>query len=814
MSRKQLNAGMLTSAVLASIASLHGGTATAQSPDPAASAGGLEEVTVTARRREESIVDVPLAISVVSSEQLQKLDITTTNKLANYVPGLDFNDFTPGNSRNDRGANRQLIFRGLNVGGGGSVVAGGGMFLDGAAVVGAEVPAGLDIGAVEILRGPQSVYFGRSTMTGAVSYRTKAIPDDWKFSANIQAAERNTHSFEASVAGPIKAGILGMRLTGLTESSDGHVRNDYDGSTLGDRSRDSVSATLQFTPTQTIDVKLYANQFKDEDGAAATSFLPPSYSLTSPLACRRPGASRNTICGEVSDRSASVNYINTTIPANFANALFTIPLIANEGFSRQVGMQREVFNSHLTANFRITDALTLQWISGYHKNVTIQVNDGIDQPVSAFAQYNLYFYNLPYKARDVSHELRLTSDASKALSWTIGTNYVDAFNKGNAIVAFLNQRSGATTAAPGGTPLSPFTFTVFPQNLTTAGAKTNGYFGGVYWKVLDEKLTLSAEGRYQTDKRRDLQQNNALTVLTDLSAKFNSFNPRVSVDYDVGEGRKVYASYATGTRPGGFNGGLKTYYDRNDAALTAQLTQLLGLSSIAFDEEKLKMAEIGFKGYLGDGKGYFDVNAYSGKLTNQQVTSSVLIPLLGFSVGVTNNIGQTAIHGVEFQGNYKFTSALALSTTLSWNHAKREKFAFQGVPQFGTTILDGVKTAFVPEVTGSAVLSYDWATRGDWSAFTTGALVYRGKQYTDVANLSSIKGRMQLDLRAGVSRQNYRIEAFVANVFDNQDFTGGNVVTDFGGSGDANGYNSTRAYSFVGAWAPPRQFGVRVGIDF
>ena len=180
MSRKQLDAGMFTSAVLASIASLHGGTATAQSPDPAASAGGLEEVTVTARRREESIVDVPLAISVVSSEQLQKLDITTTNKLANYVPGLDFNDFTPGNSRNDRGANRQLIFRGLNVGGGGSVVAGGGMFLDGAAVVGAEVPAGLDVGAVEILRGPQSVYFGRSTMTGAVSYRTKAIPDDWK----------------------------------------------------------------------------------------------------------------------------------------------------------------------------------------------------------------------------------------------------------------------------------------------------------------------------------------------------------------------------------------------------------------------------------------------------------------------------------------------------------------------------------------------------------------------------------------------------------------------------------------------------------
>ncbi len=182
MTTSRLNAALLCASALTSFGALYSAPAFAADA-AAADAAAVEEmpgeITVTARKRDESIVDVPLAITVVSAAKLEKLDIRSTGDLANYVPGLQFSDYTPGYARNDRGGTRPLIFRGLNVGTGGSVSAAGGMFLDGAAVVGNEIPGGMDIGAVEVLRGPQSVYFGRSTMTGAVSYRTKAIPDSW-----------------------------------------------------------------------------------------------------------------------------------------------------------------------------------------------------------------------------------------------------------------------------------------------------------------------------------------------------------------------------------------------------------------------------------------------------------------------------------------------------------------------------------------------------------------------------------------------------------------------------------------------------------
>ena len=840
---------LLAGGTLITLGLLAGNAAIGQTPatttaQKAGDVGGLEEVLVSARKRDESIVDVPLAVTVVSAAQMQKLDIRGTTDLAKFVPGLEFNDFTGGNSRNDRGQNRPLIFRGLNLGAGGSIVAAGGMFLDGAAVVGNEVPGGLDIGSVEILRGPQSVYFGRSAMTGAVSYRTKDIPNKWGATVNLKAAQRSDRNFEVSVAGPIVEGLLGLRLTGLKESTDGYVANSFDGGTLGDRSRKSLSATLHFTPTDSIDVKLYGNKFSDDDGASATVFLTTPISLTGSSACQQPrgtGAQlvpgvalpaviRSTICGEIptpakAGPGISVNYHNTSIPTQFANTIFSTPLLAGQGFNSQVGLQRKVVNSHLTANFKISDSLTLQWISGYHTNVSTNAADGIGEPVPSSFLYNQYFYTLTGRTKDTSHEIRLSSDATKKFSWTVGTNYVDAFNRSNAIVAFLYQRSpgiARISPLPLGTALSPFVYDPVPQTVGTFFAKTNGIFAGGYLKMANDKLTLSAEGRYQTDKRTDQVQTVAgITTAGPFEKKFNSFSPRVSLDYDVGGDRKIYASYAKGNRPGGFNGGLAARLDPAspiyNAAAAAEIRALIGITDISYKEEKLQMFEAGFKGYLDEGKGYFDVNVYSGKVLDQQVNNATLIPSLGFTVAAINNIGETKIHGLEFQGSYNFTRELSLSGTMAWNYAERSKFTNTGgAVQFGRHVLDGVKMALAPEYTASAVLSYDRPLAGSWGFFTNGSLVYRGKLFTDVANLSWIKPRMQFDYRVGVTRDKYRLEAFVANVFDNRDYTGGNVASDFGGSGDANSppFFSARGYSFFGAIAPPRQLGIRLNLNF
>lgn len=802
MTTSRLHTVLLCASALTSFGALHSApafAAEAAAADATATEEMAGEITVTARKRDETIVDVPLAITVVSAAKLEKLDIRSTGDLANYVPGLQFSDYTPGYARNDRGGTRPLIFRGLNVGTGGSVSAAGGMFLDGAAVVGNEIPGGMDIGAVEVLRGPQSVYFGRSTMTGAVSYRTKAIPDSWGAEVAVTLAERERKDFEASVAGPVIPGFLKVRLTGLWEDSGGYVTNTYDGSKLGDRSRKSISLSTEITPTDTITVKTYINYFRDEDGPAATAFLTSSLNN-----CKFPGAIRTTFCGAIPNRSNSINYLNTNIPTVGKDFIFASPLINSTGFKKQLGLQREVVNSHVVGDWNVSDYLTVQSITGYHVNTTLQAADGKGRAPVAADLNQLYFYTITNKSRDFSQELRLSSDSDRAFSWTLGGNYINAYDKTNALLYYLRPSTTGNTT--------------IPQTIGTQLAKTYGAFAGAYLKVFDERLTFSAEGRYQIDKRGTFNTNafTGAQVGSRLAKTFRSFNPRGAIDFDIGGGRKVYASYASGTRPGGFNASLLQAIARVG---TAGVQEAFGVSDASFKEEKLAIGEFGVKGAFDGGKGYFDINLYYGKLTDQQVGASAILfcriqpscsPTLAFgaqdafSTTATANAGAAEVYGIEWQGNYTFMRGLSLATTFAWNHTERTKFdSFSSIAQFGTRTLDGVKFANTPEISGSAVLSYERPITDEWNFFSTASGYYRGRQYVDAFNAAYIKGRTQVDLRIGVDNKTYTIEGYVTNLLNNQGYTGGSIAPNF---------DDITYHGFFGAWAVPQTFGARLRV--
>ncbi len=777
------------------------------------------DILVTARRRTENIIDVPLAISVVSGAEISKLNITSTNELANFVPGLEFNDFTPGNSRNDRGGNRLLIFRGLNLANNGGVTGAGSMFLDGAAVIGNEIPAGMDIGAVEVLRGPQNVYFGRASMAGAVSYRTKAIPDKIEGAVETTIAERSTHRVEASIAGPIVPGLIGLRITGLDESNDGYIRNDFNNGAdprLGARSRKSISGTLEITPSDRLEIKLYANYFKDKDGPSATADIFPDSAngtgvvtnclVGKPVTTTTGGITTTspalaTICGKVPGPSHAINYENTVIPARDAAVIFNIPFL-HEGFKQQAGLQRNVLNSHAVINYRLSDYLKFQAITGYHTDAVIQVGDGIQQPYKTGASYTNYDYNLANAFRDFSQEVRLSSDPDRVFSWTVGSNYVNARNLSTADVTFTTP-TGA--------------FLPYPQNITKDGAKTYGFFAGGYLKLFDKRLTLSAEGRYQIDDRSTTVYSNPAfaVVVPTLSKDFRSFNPRVSADFDVGGRRRIYASYATGTRPGGFNSGLYSYLGKS-AAQDASITDTFGPVSLDYKEERLQIGELGLKGNFAGTKGYFDINAYYGVLNNQQIRRSLLVPALGFSLGATQNTGKTEIYGLELTGNYNFTRTLSLATTFAWNHTNRLTYIDQSPTTYrlyGTDDFSGRALPNAPEFTGSAVLSYDASDESDrWMPFANAALVYRGKQWADIDNLAYIPGRATVDVRGGLANKTFRAELFITNLFNNKTYPGGNVAPDYGGNA-VNGIPVSYS-GFYGAYAEPRTVGGRFTAKF
>lgn len=799
------------------------------------------EIIVTARRREESIIDVPLAITVVSANTLRKLDVTSTGELANYVPGLQFSDFTPGNSRNDRGGNRPIIFRGLNLARNGGVTQAGSMFLDGAAVIGNEIPGSYDIGAVEVLRGPQNVYFGRSTMTGAISYRTRAIPENLQIDANLTIAERGTHRVEGSIAGHLVPDILGARVTGLIDRTGGFITNRYkpSGDKFGDRRRHSISGTVDFTPTDSIEVKLYANSFRDEDGISATVNIFPDATISTGLPgqplpvgtvistgditnCVRgiPFAglpARPTICGEVPGVRNAFPYSNTDIPDNHLDATFSVPYLKGEGFKKQPGLQRKAFNSHAVVNFQMTDYLKLQSITGYHTNAVIQVLDGIQRPPSPTSASTIITFGLSNRFNDFSQEFRLSSDPERAFSWTLGGTYVKARNLSNA----TNTRTLNNAAQT----FSPLLF-----NIGDDRAKTYGVFAGAYLKLLDDALTLSAEGRYQIDKRQSLQRSfaNYPQVLNQPKKNFKSFTPRVSVDYDVGGRRKIYASYAEGTRPGGFNNALLSFFDSTNAfyngpnAITLEqgvtaINSVFGITDPSFDEERLKIGELGFKGDFAGRKGFFDINVYYGRLIDQQVTFAAVVPFPSpagpTTLSATGNPGELEIYGAEVTGSYDFTRALSFSGSFAYNKTKRIKFIDTtpgNIRLYGITDYSGLETPNTPVITASGVLSYEERSSGRWSPFGTVAAVYRGKQYADIANYSYIPGRATVDLRGGMKNERLRFEAFVRNLFNNKTYPGGNVATDFGAPPSSTGGDQ----GFFGAYAEPRTLGARASVSF
>jgi iron complex outermembrane receptor protein len=819
------------------------GPITAETPPPGTAETMSDDILVTARRRNESIVDVPLAITVVGAATLEKLDITSTSQLANFVPGLQFSDFTPGNSRNDRGGNRPIIFRGLNLARNGGVTGAGSMFLDGAAVIGNEIPGSMDIGAVEVLRGPQNVYFGRASMTGAISYRTKAIPTSWAYALDLTLAERDTHRVEASVAGPVIPGLLGVRITALEEANNGFITNAFapNGDKLGARSRKSISGTLEFTPAEPLEIKLYANYFKDDDGPSATVNIFPDAVVTpatgtTPATIRvgqvtnciqgttyAPGTvvtstARPTICGRAPDISRAIAYSRTLIPLDHAAATFSVPYLQGEGFDRQVGLQRKAFNSHGVVNLDVSDYLKLQSITGYHTNAVIQAIDGHAQPVQPGSQFSVLFFGLSNKFTDFSQEFRVSSDSERMFSWTVGGTYVNARNQSNA----TNTRT--SNIQPSATNPNPVqTFTPLLLNIGDDRAKTYGAFAGAYLKLFENRLTISAEGRYQIDKRSNTQ----IAFLTGATINraaddFKSFNPRVSLDYDVGGGRKLYASYAQGSRPGGFNNGLLSYFDSTNSiyttntaltvpAVTAAINEVFGVTDPTFDEEKLTIYEIGFKGNFAGSRGYFDLNTYYGKLQDQQITFQALVPLLATSLSVTANRGELEIYGVEFTGSYDFTSELSVLTTFAYNKTNRTRY-FDPTPAnvrlYGFSDYAGLETPNTPEITASGVISYEAEDNDNWAPFGTVAAVYRGRQWADIANFAYIPGRATVDLRVGIKNGPLRLEAFATNLFNNQTFPGGNVASDFGG----NPLGSDQG--FYGAYADPQTFGARLSARF
>ncbi|CAN7579098.1 TonB-dependent receptor [Phenylobacterium sp. LjRoot219] len=613
------------------------------------------EVIVTARKRQESILNVPVVETAVSGEQLEKLQVSDLRDLQKLVPGLNMGRsvLSIGALPSIRGVGTASLDPGVDQ----SIA----LNLDGMALgQGLAFQSGMfDVQMVEVLKGPQALFYGKSSPGGVISLRTADPTSQLEVIARagyeIEAREKRG---ELIVSGPLTDTLKG-RLSGMYSDADGYFINiatpipGLGG--VAPRQRESqpqnymVRGTLLWNPTSQFDARLKVNYAHDEAIDAESGQLTscPNGTDFNPAGFPFNGGDNCKL-----DRYLRVVYMD---PANY-------PGIANGGVPFLENTQKY---GTLELNYRFTPELTLTSTTGvYQLRSSSLVNTGrAAAPGPALAIEN------QFKRREVTQELRLNSDFEGPVNFTAGAFYQDG-------------RIGDRVTTRGNSAFR------FPARIgdgeTSVDIKTYSGFGQLRWSITPE-LELAGGARY-TDEERTAQALNYLTptptVIPIQVPRLHSKNtaPEVTLTYRPKDNLTLFGAYKRAYKSGSFS--IATVPTPN--------------SNPSFDDEKVKGGEIGLKSRLLDRRLALNVAVYDYRYTGLQVGAVEQISN-GQPVIRTINAGAAKTYGVDFDANYRPPQVEGLGLTLAVNWNRGRYTELDNVQCWsGQTISEGCNQAFNP----------------------------------------------------------------------------------------------------------------------
>ncbi|MFA7584912.1 MAG: TonB-dependent receptor [Novosphingobium sp.] len=476
VARRALLAGVACSALAAAPAAL----AQEAAEEP------INEIVVTATKREQTLQDVPVAVSVTSAQTLQRAQIRDIKDLATLVPSLRVNQL-------QSSANTNFFIRGFGNGANNAGVEPSvGLFVDGvyrsrSASMIDDLP---DVQRVEVLRGPQSTLFGKNASAGIISFVTRE--PQFEFGGNVEATYGNYEAmvFKGSVTGPV-SDTIALSLAGGINKRDGYVKNVVDGRRFNERDRWFVRGQALFRPSNDLKVRIIGDYARIDENCCAVVNLQPS-AATAALMHPLVGGMVNT----PAQRWDGITYAN--LPSSNR--------IKNYGASGQVDYD--------------FGAMKLTSITALRKSRAINNQD------SDFTSADLLSRNYQdVRIRTFTQELRLASDFDGPLNFLVGgfymnekvkqanqlylgedfRNYADLLIRGASGGAFNVGQVEALLGAAGGNP-GAFIGKFFGNGTGLTEAyrlKDDSYsiFGQVDYEITD-RLTLTAGINYTHDKKR------------------------------------------------------------------------------------------------------------------------------------------------------------------------------------------------------------------------------------------------------------------------------------------------------------------------
>ncbi len=711
----------------------------------------LDEVTVTATKRAESLQDVPLSVTALSASEIEGLKLRDTIEIAAQIPNMQisapFGDSMPvislrGVAMDDFSLNQS------------SPVA---VYFD-------EVYKGnpalqsvqmYDLERLEVLRGPQGTLYGKNSTGGAVNFVTKKPDFDRSGYLTVGVGDFSRKEVKAAYSAPLIDDVLAIRVAGTWADADGWNDNKFPGSADGNAIDEwGARATILFRPSDELQMTLRVSSSKAK---------PVNYAYT-------PIAVNDSIGGAGVFLYESFNTVTGVGPQS---SFYTADVNQLDEFEVNEDRvpEREVENAavSLTVTWDLSPQYTLTSISSYDDG-EFNNFEGDSTPLAFFE--GTYQSDVTQWAQD----LRIASNLDGAFNFIAGVYWSNEVVKAPVNIAFFSDVDvdfdGAFTfndclesaLYPG---IEFFVGCSYRNDYEQERTTPAAYFDGQY--SLTDALTMRFGVRYTEDEGKlknytaDLYGTNGNVFLGNIISQASlvkdrivdrEWSGKVGMDYLLKNGALLYANYSRGYRSGAFNG--QAFFDPSETA--------------PVKPEILDAFELGFKSELMGKRIRLNGAVFYYDYSDQQFLQ------VGAS-GVQNlvNIDESSVLGAELETTALLTESLTIRAGLGWLDAEIDQGVLnQGLPEEND--LKGNALIQAPDLNFNISLNYD-TPLGD-----LGTLMFNvdanwvGDQFYDIADQSSglyeesdywlSNARVTFD----AADDRYSIAAYVKNIADTQYF--------------------------------------------
>ena len=724
-------------------------------------AGG-EAIVVTARRREESAQDVPIALSVVSSETLEQTGNYTLGQVQQLVPSLQVFSFNPRNTNiNIRGlgSNVALTNDGLENG--------VGFYVDNVYYgrVGLSQFDLVDLAQIEVLRGPQGTLFGKNTTSGAINITSRPPSFDPEFTGEASVGDYGYYQIRASASGALIDDIVAVRLSGALTDRRGFLYNVTQSERAQDYYNASIRGQLLIKPTEDIEIKIIGDFSRQKQNHVL---------------------------------NVLANYVGTyengvTVPNNFAARAARFPGYAVrpiDAFARigeadghyQSNMDGYGVSGQLDWDF---GAATLTSISAYRWWDWNPANDGDSTalPIVTKAQQ-------VNRQRQFSQEIRLASNGSNTIDYVVGAYYFWQVVRGFGATAY-GPAAALWNLPTANQVVANAALNGFEANsISTPTTKSFAVFGQADWNISDQFI-VTAGLRYTHEKKAGsfsqfhvagadlstllpaqsaaaLAIRNQFNPVTSYSTQFtdNSLSGLLTLTWKFAPSALGYATYSRGNKSGGLNlSSLPAGVDPNVAP------------------EKVDAFELGLKSQFLDNRLTFNIAAFQTTISDYQTAiTEVVANSVNFRQYIAN-IPKVRSRGIE--ADFVAAPAEGIAFNASIAYADTVFRDYQNAPQAverlnisGIQDLTGKQLSGVPKFTytlGADIFSPVGSLRGrDIEVYSHADYSHRSTFNTSASNsrLAQVPGYGLANVRAGLRTSDGLLDLSVwaKNLFDKNYF--------------------------------------------